>query len=183
MQEPFSELMRGGRLDGVERRRIDLLDISGEQGNSIKVELSQRTKRNLTLVTGSRTVSATGTITKKTVREEVDEEDDKVMFEMEKGASALTNTCGEAKVSQQVDEKAANNHHGKANNGDRSGDIGDQNGVNELGSHSKDSKESGRGSTSGNIEWISSAGEAQEAITRVFQEQVPGISYCHECGW
>jgi hypothetical protein len=40
MQEPFSELMRVGRLEGAERRRIDLLDNSGEQGNSINVELS-----------------------------------------------------------------------------------------------------------------------------------------------
>jgi hypothetical protein len=46
------------------------------------VELSQGTERNSTLVTGSRTVSATGTITKKTVTEKVDDE---VMFEMEKG--------------------------------------------------------------------------------------------------
>jgi hypothetical protein len=164
MQEPFSELMRVGRLEGAERRCLDLLNNSGEQGNSIKVELSQGTERNSTLVTGSRTVSATGTITKKTV----------------KGEATFTNTCGEAKVSQQVDEKAANNHHGNANNGDRSGDIGDQNGVTELGSHIK---EAGRGSTSGNIEWISSAGESQEAITRVFQDQAPGIGYCHECGW
>jgi hypothetical protein len=76
MQEDLSELMRVGRLEGVERRRLDLLNNSGEQGTSIKVELSQGTGRNLTLVTGLRTVSATGTITKKTVTEEVNEEDD-----------------------------------------------------------------------------------------------------------
>jgi hypothetical protein len=85
MQEPFSELMRVGRLEGAERRRLDLFNNSGEQGNSIKDELSQGTERNSTLVTGSRTVSATGTITKKTVTEAVDKEDNKVMFEMEKG--------------------------------------------------------------------------------------------------
>jgi hypothetical protein len=85
MQEPFSELMRVGRLEGAERIHIDLLNNSGEQGNSIQVELSQGTERNSTLVTGLRTVSATGTITKKTVTEEVDEEDNEVMFEMEKG--------------------------------------------------------------------------------------------------
>jgi hypothetical protein len=85
MQEDLSELMMVGRLEGAERRRLDLLNNSGEQGNSVKVELSQGTERNSTLVTGSRTVSATGTITKRTVTEEVDEEDDEVMFEMEKG--------------------------------------------------------------------------------------------------
>jgi hypothetical protein len=77
-----------------------------------------------------------------------------------------------------VDEKAADNHHVDADNSYRPRETGDQNGVTELGSHSK---EEGNGSTSGNIEWISSAGEAQEAITRVFQEQAPGIGYCHKC--
>jgi hypothetical protein len=57
----------------------------GQTGGRGKEKLSQGMERNSTLVTGSRTVSATGTITKKTVTEEVDEEDDEVMFEMEKG--------------------------------------------------------------------------------------------------
>jgi hypothetical protein len=87
MQEDLSELMRVGRLEGAERRRLGLLNNSGVQGQgtSIKVELSQGTEPNSTLVTGSRTVSATGTITKKTVTAEVNMEDDEVMFEMEKG--------------------------------------------------------------------------------------------------
>jgi hypothetical protein len=99
-----------------------------------------------------------------------------------KGAKheAIPKTCAKKKVLQQVDEKAANNHHFDADNGYRPGEIGDQNGVTKLGSHSK---EVGKGSTSGNIEWISLAGKAQEAITRVCQEQAPGIGYCHECGW
>jgi hypothetical protein len=97
-----------------------------------------------------------------------------------KDEAAFTNTCGEAKVSQQVDEEAADKHHGDANNGDRSGESGDKNGVTELGSHSK---EAGNGDTSGNLKWISLAGEAQEAIRRVLQEETPGIGYCHKCGW
>jgi hypothetical protein len=48
MQEDLSELMRVGRLEGAERRRLDLLDNSGEQGTNIKVELLQGTERNLT---------------------------------------------------------------------------------------------------------------------------------------
>jgi hypothetical protein len=46
MQEPFSELMRVGRLEGAERRRRDHLRNSGEEVNSIKEELSQRTERS-----------------------------------------------------------------------------------------------------------------------------------------
>jgi hypothetical protein len=42
-------------------------------------------ERNSTLVTGSKTVSATGTVTKETVTAEVDIEDEEVIFEMEKG--------------------------------------------------------------------------------------------------
>jgi hypothetical protein len=80
MQEPFSELMRVGRMEGAERRRLDRLRNSGEEGKRIKVELSHGTERNSTSDTGSRTVSTKGTITV-----EVEEEDDEVMFEMEKG--------------------------------------------------------------------------------------------------
>jgi hypothetical protein len=80
MQEPFSELMRVGRLEGAERRRLDHLHNSGEEGNSIKAELSHRTERNSTSDTGSRTVSEKGTI-----MVEFEEEDDEVMIEMEKG--------------------------------------------------------------------------------------------------
>jgi hypothetical protein len=77
--------MRVGRLEGAERRRLDLLNNSGEQGTSIKVELLQGTEQNSISVTGSRTVSATGTITKETVTAEVNIDNDEVMFEMEKG--------------------------------------------------------------------------------------------------
>jgi hypothetical protein len=80
MQEPFSELMRVGRLEGAERRRLDHLHNSGEEGNSIKAELLQGTERNSTTDTGSRTVSKKGTITV-----EFEEKDDEVMIEMEKG--------------------------------------------------------------------------------------------------
>jgi hypothetical protein len=52
MQEDLSELMRVGRLEGAERRRLGLLDNSGEQGNSFKVELSQEMELNSTLATG-----------------------------------------------------------------------------------------------------------------------------------
>jgi hypothetical protein len=82
MQEDLSELMRVGRLEGAERRRLGLLNNSGKQGSSIKVEvkLSQRTEWNSTLATGLRTVSAKGTVTAN-----VDSEDEEVIFEMEKG--------------------------------------------------------------------------------------------------
>jgi hypothetical protein len=80
MQELFSELMRVGRLEGEERRRRDHLRNSGDEGNSIKEELSQRTERNSTSDTGVRTVSMKGTITV-----EFEEEDDEVIIEMEKG--------------------------------------------------------------------------------------------------
>jgi hypothetical protein len=85
MQEDLSELMRVGRLEGAERRRLGLLNNYGEQGTSIKVELSQGTELNSTLVTGLRTVLAMGTVTKKTVTAEVDMEDEVVIFKMEKG--------------------------------------------------------------------------------------------------
>jgi hypothetical protein len=85
MQEDLSELMRVGRLEGVERRRLGLLNNSGKQGSSIKVELSQGTKLNSILATGSRTVSAKGTVTKETVTANVDMEDEEVIFEIEKG--------------------------------------------------------------------------------------------------
>jgi hypothetical protein len=86
MQEDLSGLMRVGRLEGVERRRLGLLNNSGKQGGSIKGELSQGTELNLILATGSRTVSAKGTVTTKgTVMANVDMEDEKVIFEMEKG--------------------------------------------------------------------------------------------------
>jgi hypothetical protein len=49
------------------------------------VELSQGRELNSTLVTGLRTVLATGTVTKKTVTAEVDMEDEEVIFEMQKG--------------------------------------------------------------------------------------------------
>jgi hypothetical protein len=49
------------------------------------VELSQGTELNSTLVTGSRTVLAKGTVTKETVTANVDMEDEEVIFEMEKG--------------------------------------------------------------------------------------------------
>jgi hypothetical protein len=80
MQEPFSELMRVGRLEGAERRRRDHLRNSGEEENSIKEELSHRTEQNSTSDTGLRNVSKKGTITVG-----FGEEDDEVMIEMEKG--------------------------------------------------------------------------------------------------
>jgi hypothetical protein len=80
MQEDLSELMRVGRLEGAERRHLGLLNNSGEQGSSIKVELSQGTELNSILATGLRTVSAKGTVTAN-----VDIEDEEVIFEMEKG--------------------------------------------------------------------------------------------------
>jgi hypothetical protein len=86
MQEDLSELMRVGRLEGAERRPLGLLNNSGEQGSSIKMELSQGTERDLILATGSRTVPAKGTVTTKgTVTANVDMEDEEVIFEMEKG--------------------------------------------------------------------------------------------------
>jgi hypothetical protein len=49
------------------------------------MELSQGTELNSILATGSRTVSAKGTVTKETVTANVDMEDEEVIFEMEKG--------------------------------------------------------------------------------------------------
>jgi hypothetical protein len=80
MQEDLGELMRVGRLEGAERRRLGLLNNSGNQGKSRKVESSQGTKWNSILGTGSRTVLAKGTITAT-----ADMEDDEVIFKMEKG--------------------------------------------------------------------------------------------------
>jgi hypothetical protein len=79
MQEDLGELMRVGRMEGAERRRLGLLNNSGDQGKSMKVESSQGTERNSILGTGLRTVSAKGTITAT-----ADMEDDEVIFEMEK---------------------------------------------------------------------------------------------------
>jgi hypothetical protein len=47
MQEPFSELMRVGRIEGAERRLRNHLRNSGEEVRSIKEESSQRTERNV----------------------------------------------------------------------------------------------------------------------------------------
>jgi hypothetical protein len=38
MQEDLGELMRLGRMEGAERRRLGLLNNSGHQGKSMKVE-------------------------------------------------------------------------------------------------------------------------------------------------
>jgi hypothetical protein len=73
-------LMRVGRLEGAERRRLGLLNNSGNQGKSMKMESSQGTERNSILGTGLRTVLAKGTITAT-----ADMEDAEVIFEMEKG--------------------------------------------------------------------------------------------------
>jgi hypothetical protein len=80
MQEDLSELMRVGRMEGAERRRLGLLNNSGKQGSSIKVESSQGKERHSILGTGSRTVSAKGTVTAN-----ADMEDEEMIFEMEKG--------------------------------------------------------------------------------------------------
>jgi hypothetical protein len=80
MQEPFSELMRVGRIECAERRLRNHLRNSGEEGNGIKEELSQRTERSTTSDTGSRTISTKGRVTV-----EFKEEDDEVMIEMERG--------------------------------------------------------------------------------------------------
>jgi hypothetical protein len=179
MQDDLSELMRVGRLEGAERRRLGLLNNSGEQGTSIKVELSQGTELNSTLVTGLRTVSATGTITKKTVTAEVDMDDDKVMFEMEKGPRMRPSQkpAPKPKYGSRWMRRQQTTTMSTQTTATDPEKLAIK--ITELGSHSK---EKGNRSTSGNIEWISSAGEAQEAITRVFQEQAPGIGYCHKCG-
>jgi hypothetical protein len=56
MQEDLSELMRVGRMEGAERRRLGLHNNAGEQGSSMKVESSQGKEQNSILGTGSRTV-------------------------------------------------------------------------------------------------------------------------------
>jgi hypothetical protein len=79
MQEPFSELMRLGRIEGAELRLRNHLHNSGEEGRSIKEELSQRTEQSTSSSTGSRTLATTGKVTV-----DFEEEDDEVMIEMEK---------------------------------------------------------------------------------------------------
>jgi hypothetical protein len=74
MKEDLGEMMKVGRREGAERRRLGLLNNFGDQGESMKGELSQGTERNLTLNTGLRTITETE-----------DMEDDEVIFEMEKG--------------------------------------------------------------------------------------------------
>jgi hypothetical protein len=79
MQEPFSELMRQGRIEGEELRRQNLLGNSGEEGRNIKEESLQRTVQSTSSSTASRTVAMTGRVTV-----DFEEEDDEVMIEMEK---------------------------------------------------------------------------------------------------
>jgi hypothetical protein len=178
MQEPFSELMRVGRLEGAERRRRDYLRNSGEEVNSIKEELSQRRERSSTSDTGLRTVSAKGTITV-----EFEEEDDEVMFEMEKGPRDRlpSQTLGATKYRSRWMRRKPASTMENANKFDvgRTRGTGSKNGGDELGGHSKGA---GKEAEGGHLDWHSSAGEAQEAIRRVLQEQTPGIGYCHECG-
>jgi hypothetical protein len=73
IQEDLGELMKVGRREGAERRRLGLLKNYGCQGESMKGELSQGTERKSTLNTGLRTVTETA-----------DMEDNEVIFEMEK---------------------------------------------------------------------------------------------------
>jgi hypothetical protein len=75
MQGDLGELMKVARREGAERRRLGLLNNFGDQGESMKGELSQGTERNLTLNTGLRTSTETAD----------DMEDDEVIFEREKG--------------------------------------------------------------------------------------------------
>jgi hypothetical protein len=82
-----------------------------------------------------------------------------------------------AKVSQQMDEKAADGNHGDTDNGSQPHQLGHQEGGAQPG------KEAGDGTAAGNLAWVSSAGEAQEAVRRMLEEQAPRIGYCHECGW
>jgi hypothetical protein len=74
MQGDLGELMKVGRREGAERMRLGLLNNFGDQGESMKGELSHGTERNSTLNTGLRTVTETA-----------DMEDNEVIFEMEKG--------------------------------------------------------------------------------------------------
>jgi hypothetical protein len=68
--------MKEGRREGAnERRRLGLLNSFGNQGESTKGKLSQRTERNSTLDTGLRTSTETAD----------DMEEDEVIFEREKG--------------------------------------------------------------------------------------------------
>jgi hypothetical protein len=178
MQEPFSELMRMGRIEGAERRLLNHLCNSGEEGKSIKEELSQRTELSTTSDTGSRTVATTGKVTV-----EFEEEDDEVMIEMEKAPRDRlpAQTLGGDEVSQQVDEEEAVKHHCISDEFDvgRSRGTVRKNGGDELGGHREGAGEEAEG---GHLDWHDSAEEALGAIRRVLQEQTPGISYCHECG-
>jgi hypothetical protein len=116
-------LMRVGRMEGAERRRLGLLNNSGKQGSSIKVELSQGTERNSILA---------------------------------KDEAATTPAT--AKVSQQVDEKAADSDHGDTDDGYQPRQLGNQAGG------AKPGKEAGEGTAAQNTEWISLAGEAQKQL-------------------
>jgi hypothetical protein len=76
MQGDLVELMKEGRRECPnERRRLALLNSFGNQGESTKGKLSQRTERNSTLDTGLRTITETAD----------DIEDDEVNFKRQKG--------------------------------------------------------------------------------------------------
>jgi hypothetical protein len=55
--------------------------------------------------------------------------------------------------------------------------LGHQDGGAQPGSEARD------GVAAGNLEWVSSARAAQEAVGRMLEEVAPRIGYCHECGW
>jgi hypothetical protein len=76
-----------------------------------------------------------------------------------------------------MDEKAADGNHGDTDNGSQPRQLGHQDGGAQPGKEARD------GAAAGNLMWISSAGEAQEAVRRILEEQAPIIGYCHECGW
>jgi hypothetical protein len=76
MQGDLGELMKEGRREGAnKRRRLGLMSSFGNQGKSPKAKLSQGMEGNLTLNTGLRTSTETAD----------DMEDNKVIFEREKG--------------------------------------------------------------------------------------------------
>jgi hypothetical protein len=176
MQEPFSELMRVGRIEGAERRLRNHLRNSGEEGNGIKEELSQRTERSTTSDTGSRTISTKGRVTV-----EFEEEDDEVMIEMERGPRDRrpSETLGATKYrSRWMRRKPASTMVTQTSlMWEEPEVLAIKMELMNLEAIAKEREKKLKADILTGTIW-----QAQEAIRRVLQEKAPGIGYCHECG-
>jgi hypothetical protein len=148
--------MRGG---------AGLLNSFGNQGESTKGKLSQTTERNSTLETGLRTSTETAD----------NIADDEVIFEREKGPKRKPPPPPQYRSRWMRRQQTAT--MGDTDDGSQPRQLGHQDGGAQPGAEARD------GASAGNFTWVSSAGEAQEAVRRMLEEQAPRIGYCHECKW